>query len=181
MGQCVDLQEDRSIGEYWERQFCAMAARFGHSMTPHQIGRGQSATAGCWRDNQWKMATLPDVTIWTRPGEHHEIKHKEPTRHGSVGLEDYRLRALDWFQRETGQSVYYTLHLHNLADGRNGKTNDIRHWYTINVKQMVALINSGGACRSSRMKTWCNGEVKHLLGWYWNISEFQPLERLWAP
>lgn len=158
-----------------------MAGALGKSMTPHQIKRTGSAVAGKLTGEKWSLYTLPDVTLWTAPGEHHEIKHKAPTSHGSVSLEDYRLRALLWFAQETQQPVYYTLHLHNLNGGRDNPLNYLCHWFTIEVRRMKLLCDTGVARSSDRMKTWCGGQVKYVPGWYWPVTEFKPLMQLWYP
>jgi hypothetical protein len=179
--QCTNLTGDRAIGQYWETQFCVMAGASGRSMTPHQIKRTGSAIAGKLTGQMWNAYTLPDVTLWTAPGEHHEIKHKAPTRHGGVSLEDYRLRALLWFANETQQPVYYTLHLHSMNGGRDNQENNLSHWFTIEVRDMQRLCESGIAYHSPNMKTWCGGRVEYVPGWYWPIKEFMPLMDLWYP
>ena len=132
---CGDLSGDRRLGEYWERQFCVMMAERGKTFTPHQIGRQTSASAWSKTDKEYNHFTLPDVTIWTSPGEHHEIKHKNATKSGRFGLEHYRLDALVEFARETNQLVLYTIHDHK--GNRDDKTNRPDDWLTISVLRLL--------------------------------------------
>jgi len=170
---CTNLSQDRNIGAMWERNFCRLAAQFGRTFTPMQIGREQSAQAYGQVDGKWNQWTLPDVTVWTCPGEHHEIKHKEPTPYDSFGLERYRLDALEWFMKETGQVVFYTIHRHDLNGGRESKSNHIEHWFTANVQTLVEAIASKVAILR-RGPSWCGGKKIETLIVYWPV-------RLWAP
>jgi hypothetical protein len=173
MGHCEDLSSDRGLGEYWERQFCKMAARCGFWFTPMQIGRNKSAQAYS-RNGQWASLTLPDITVWTFPGQHHEIKHKNPTKHGSFGLERYRLNALLEFSEETHQDVMYTIHNHDLSGGRMAKRNDIAHWITVNVKELDGTWTFEG-----RFPSWVNGSKKKVLQYFWPITYWRPLKSYW--
>lgn len=183
MAQCTDLVGDRATGNYWERQFCKMAATFSKSFTAQQIGRTNSACAYYRDKSRYLHKTLPDVTIWTRPGEHHEIKHKDPTVSGEFGLEYYRINALYWFARETGQDVFYTIHNYGfvLADTRQERKaeteNDISHWLTASIMDLVYRehrIDKNGV-------SWVNGQrTEGIEIWYWNSNLFFPLQDLWA-
>jgi len=171
---CRDVKGDRAIGAYWERQFCVLAARYNRTFTPMQIGRDASAQAYSSGPAGWSLLTLPDVTIWTRPGEHHEIKHKSPTKYGSIGLEVYRFAALERFADLTGQDVLYTIHRHDLAGGRDSKVNDIEHWFTASVTTLKAAIGSPSAITRTG-PTYCNGEKKDVPIIYWNVQLWRPL------
>lgn len=178
--QCTDLNADRKVGEFWERKFCLLAAKHGRSFTPHQIGRGKSAQAFSYSESKFHPMTLPDITIWTAPGEHHEVKHKDTTSSGHFGLELYRLDALVWFWRETGQSVYYTIHDYgkqqgvNRADRKHNELNDPRHWVSCEVQELkktVAYTYIG--------KSWVNGEPREVPICYWREDTFTPLLSIW--
>jgi len=175
---CTDLAENRNIGKEWERNFCLLAARHGRMFTPHQIGRSRSAAAH-WRDDKWHSLMLPDITIWTRPGEHHEVKHKSPTGNGLYGLEHYRLVALKRFADETGQTVFYTIHNWARLGDRNSKENRDEDWDTANVQALWRATKAGTA-KSSRFPSWVNGQkMSDIDGWYWPIRFFKPLVSIW--
>lgn len=175
---CKDNAADRILGQDWERNFCVMAGDYGKSFTPMQLKRDTSVVAHIKNGNGWKNYTLPDVTIWTAPGEHHEIKHKNPfddwTNGPSYGLEVYRFNALLWFAKETGQNVMYTIHNHNKAGGRDVKENNIEHWETANV---LYLNNKWHTCRAG--SSWVNGQRKEVDIYYWAITLWTPLSVFW--
>jgi len=181
MGQnnihCTNLHGDRDIGEYWEKQFCRIAAQYGKSFTPMQIGRKKSAQALCYDYNisTWNHHTMPDITIWTYPGEHHEIKHKNPTSSGRFGLEVYRFDDLIWFANETLQTVMYTIHNHDLAGGRDVLENNIDHWVTVNIKNLNNRMDATFPGYS-----WVNGEKKEVNIHYWSKDLWIPLKEFWA-
>lgn len=170
-----NLTNDRALGAYWEERFCELAARHGRSYTANQIGRQYSAIA---KDSKFNAYTLPDITVWTAPGEHHEIKHKDPFpdhQNGpSYGLEVYRFNALIWFANETKQSVMYTIHDHKLSGGRDESENRLEHWITTNV---LALNNSWHTCRKGF--SYVNGTKKEVDIYYWSINRWRPLEDYW--
>lgn len=172
--QCADLQGDRELGQYWERAFCRLAAKTGRWFSPLQIGREESAQAYGLRNGQWNQWTLPDVTVWTCPGEHHEIKHKKPTKRGSFGLEAYRLDSLVWFANETQQSVLYTIHNHGLNGGRLVQENKWEHWFTVNVLDLV-----GCQCFKGPGTSYVNGQPKKVLMYYWKADLWMPLADYW--
>lgn len=173
--QGSDNTKDREIGAYWERRFCLWAAKFGNSFTPMQLGRQSSAQAFVYHE-KFNSYTLPDVTIWSKPGEHHEIKHKSPTRYNTFGLEKYRLDALLWFANETGQSVMYTIHNHLLSGGRDSKLDSIHHWFTANILDLHGrhvYYNDGNS--------YINGKYYNNIGiFYWSIELWIPLLAYWS-
>ena len=171
MNQCVDNKEDRSIGYYWERQFCIMAYNYGKCFTPHQWDKNSSAMAF----SNLNKYTLPDVTIWSCPGEHHEIKHKNPNKHNSIGLELYRYNALYEFKNITHQTVFYTIHNHDLSGGRYGKVNSINHWLCGSIGDIINLSNA----KKFKGKTWLNGEAAIVDILYWDIELFCKLREIW--
>lgn len=174
MEHCKNNVADREIGAFWERQFCLLSADVGKSFTPMQIGRDNSAMAFS-KNGRWNKYTLPDVTVWTAPGEHHEIKHKNPTKNGMFGLEVYRFNALFWFARETQQDVMYTIHNHALAGGREIKENKIEHWITANI-----LALNDNWVYTTNGNSWVNGQRKETQIHYWPISLWQPLVAYWG-
>jgi len=173
--QCVDLKSDRKLGNYWERQFCIMASTYDRCFTPHQWDKTGAATAYGKRKH-WKTYTLPDITIWTAPGEHHEIKHKNQTTHESYGLEVYRFEILSEFAIITDQSIYYTIHDHDLAGGKYIQTNNIAHWVTARIGEDIQEKNALRVWGYS----WVNGEKKHVPIFYWNSFLFRSLRDIWG-
>lgn len=171
---CVDNVRDRAIGEYWEREFCKMASQYNKTFTPMQIGRAKSAQAYGMVNGKWNNYTLPDVTIWTFPGEHHEIKHKNPTDRGCFGLEQYRFDALRWFASETSQQVMYTIHNHDLSGGKDSTVNNINHWVTANV---IAL--DGNWTGTNWGYSWVGGIKKRVPIHYWDASLWIKLNQFW--
>jgi len=172
MGHCTDNGADREIGKFWERQFCLLAMRRGLMFSPMQIGRNGSAVA--YQGPRWKPLTLPDVTVWTAPGQHHEIKHKNPTSHGTFGLERYRLDALLAFARETEQDVMYTIHNHDLAGGRDVQINEVGHWLTVNVLELDGAWSFRG-----RGWSWVNGKKQEVEICYWPADKWVSLAEYW--
>lgn len=165
---CNNLQADRKMGEYWERMFCVMMADRGKMFTPMQIGHNGSVTAYSRRNGEWNRCTLPDVTVWTAPGEHHELKHKTANRYGSYGLEQYRLNALLAFARETGQAVFYTIHDHN--GNRNEQVNRPEDWLSLNV---WTLSTAKPKCFWGN--SYVNGKSTRVPILYWPKAIFKPL------
>ena len=180
-GHCEDNKSDRELGAYWERQFCTLAASFGKAFTPHQLGKPSSAAAAWSRENgEWQHWTLPDVTIWSAPGEHHEIKHKNPTRDGCYGLEKYRLQALIRFANTTGQQVLYTIHdwQHaGCANSRESVANRIDDWFFADVADL-----SRSYTRERPGPSYVNGVRQSVPIRYWQVPDyFRPLSQLWGP
>ena len=151
-----------------------MALQYGRSITAQQIGRISSAVAWARESGKPHPYTLPDVTVWTAPGEHHEIKHKAPTAGGSFGLEVYRFDALLWFAQETGQRVMYTIHNHALAGGRDVEVNDIAHWQTANVIDL----NEKHWKRANDW-SWIGGERRKTDIYFWRASLWSSLAAFW--
>jgi hypothetical protein len=173
---CSNLTADRALGQYWEKQFCNLAVRYGKSFQPQQIGRDGAAVAFSPNNGQCHPFTLPDVVIWTCPGEHHEIKHKYPTPNRKFGLEVYRFKALLWFANETGQQVFYTIHNSELAGGRNLRVNKPEHWFTANVLDL----NERWSYCTDRHPSYINGQrVDNVPQYFWSADLWQPLVKLW--
>lgn len=166
-----------------------MARLYGKVFTPHQFGRPGAAAmffGGATTDHEGKTRwTLPDVTVWSAPGEHHEIKHKNRTRDGKYGLERYRLDALIRFAKITRQKVYYTIHDWELAGASSAAddiANDIDHWFVGDIAQL-----SRGCTRRAMDWTYYNGDQRQVEIWYWTadadpsrkIRWFWPLVEIW--
>lgn len=171
-----DNSGDRDLGAYWERQFCILAGEYGRSFTPHQIGRGEAASWFGRTGRKWHQSVLPDITVWTYPGEHHEIKHKSPTRNGCFGLEVYRFNALWDFAEVTGQKVFYTIHNHELAGGRDARVNDISHWFTVEIYDLEKCLPPAVLGNS-----YIGGRPSSTKLYYWPASLWRPLSALWMP
>jgi hypothetical protein len=178
---CFDNSADRELGNFWEREFCKLAAATGYAFTPMQIGLARSAQFYRRDGKKWKQYTLPDVVIWTFPGQHHEIKHKNPTPDGCFGnppmfgLEAYRYYALAEFAEIARQDVLYTIHNHDLSGGRNSKLNDIAHWMTARVTDLIDIdfVQLNG-------KTYVDGKKESGVKiFYWHIERWIPLHEYW--
>ena len=141
--------------------------------SPLQIGRPSSAVA--YYGQAWNTFTLPDVTIWSFPGQHHEIKHKNPTRDRCFGLEVYRFDALLAFANETRQDVLYTIHNHDLSGGRDGQWNDIAHWFTAEVRSLETKQR-----RKTANASYINGQRHESVPtYYWDIGLWSSLDGYW--
>ena len=171
---CTDNASDRATGAYWEREFGIMAAKNGKVFSFMQIGRNESAQFYSFPGGHWRHYTLPDIAIWTSPGEHHEIKHKAPTARGRFGLEVYRFAALMEFAGITGQSVMYTIHNHALSGGPSVRENSIAHWVTANVTDL-----DGHWTGEYPGSSWVNGTKKEVPIYYWDAAMWQPLQAFW--
>jgi hypothetical protein len=171
---CTDLASDRSVGKTWEGNFCRLALEHGKSFTPHQINRKGAASVYSPLAGKINRYLLPDVTIWSHPGEHHEIKHKKPTRDGDFGLEEYRWRALVWFRDETQTTTQYTIHRHDWAGGRDVETNRLEDWVTASV---YLLLESDSKIQNG--PSWVNGQKQIVPIRYWSSDLWQPLSCFW--
>lgn len=178
MAHCSDNTKDRKIGKLWERNFCKEAAQYNKAFTPMQIGRSGSAQAYTWTKgaDKWNPYTLPDVTVWTYPGEHHEIKHKNPTPRNQYGLEVYRFDALLWFAKETQQSVMYTIHDWQMAGGKD-RPSKIEHWVMAN----VLSLNNNWTHETDKFPSWIDGQKKaNVPQYFWSIDLWTPLTIYWG-
>ena len=177
--------ESRKIGETWERNFCVLASRHGKVFSPHQIGSpGKSASAyGPGPDGAgYDRYLLPDVTVWSAPGEHHEIKHKNQDFLGRYGLERYRLDALVRWANTTGQRVLYTIHDWQRAGAKNASQsvpNRLEDWFYADVE----TLSRECTYVKKRDTSLVNGTLRDdVCVWYWNAHRyFRPLAELWSP
>jgi len=174
----TDNEGDRQIGERWERAFCQLAADFDKVFSPHQIPHPEGAAVAYGRgaDGKWENYLLPDVTIWSAPGEHHEIKHKCATRGGYYGLERYRLDALVRWANTTGQLVCYTIHDWEVAGADAAGAlmpNDLSHWFYADIMTLAR----GCTWVQENGTSWVNGKRRDdVLIWYWTaLRYFKPL------
>lgn len=164
-------------------RFCRLAAEHGRVLTAHQIAspRGSaSAWGGPITDGSVSRYLLPDVTVWSAPGEHHEIKHKNQTRDGCYGLELYRLEALVRWANTTGQSVYNTIHDWEHAGATDkwvDTPNRIEDWLCADVAVISKRSTKGGYEWSWRNGIWSWEEMR-----YWSAHiYFRPLAEIWSP
>jgi hypothetical protein len=177
-----DNGADRALGKRWEEHFCRLARDYGKSFTPQQIGRSEAAPwfapSGTPSMNRY---LLPDVTIWTAPGEHHEIKHKEPTPSGDVGLEVYRYEALLAFRFETAQPVLYTIHNWRHAGAstsRDAMPNRVEDWFTVDIEDLAAYV-ARRQPEPCPFPTYVNGQWERRPGYYWPVTLWSPLASWW--
>jgi len=176
---CSDLQNDRSLGQFWEERFCSLAASYGKMFTAHQINRGKSAAALIKANGKYHRLLLPDITVWSAPGEHHEIKHKSPTKSGCFGLEDYRLVALKWFADETQQKVFYTIHDWASAGGREVRENRPNDWFACEIGTLWQATLSGVA-NKAKFDSWVGGKKQTKIeGWFWPSNLWSPVIETW--
>lgn len=174
--QCNDLIGDRKLGEEWEVNFGTLAKNYGATFTANQIGRTGAAEAYyLGSDGKRARLILPDFALWTFPGQHHEIKHKDRAKRGPrkecYGLERYRFDSLVEFQGRCKQVVYYTIHDHEKAGGKLVKENRIQDWVTAPVD-----ILDGSWSFSENGDSYCNSGTKTKEILYWHYSLFTPLE-----
>lgn len=181
---CADNTLDRSEGGWWELAFGRMAVAHGRTFTAHQAHTLNRAAACSISSTQ--VWLLPDVTIWTSPGEHHEIKHKNAITLHDVphyGLEQYRFDALLQFRFETRTPVFYTIHDWELAaaagrlrhrDDPSARVNDIADWRTAEV---VALEHT--VCCRFPGKSYVNGRARTVEILYWPVSLWMSLADVW--
>lgn len=176
---CKDNAADRHLGDKAERAFCRLAANYRKMFTAHQIGRGHAAYA-IMPSKGYHRYLLPDITLWSAPGEHHEIKHKEPFEDKYIGLENYRLEPLKFFADETQQKVYYTIHRHDLAGGRTVVTTDPANWFTADIGHLWDATLDGRATEAS-FSSWVGGKKSkgRVPGWFWTLDMWAPLIDIW--
>lgn len=176
---CGDVNRDRKVGEVWEKNFCRLVSVYrGGLVTPQQLRCKDGGAVAYDAGDGWKQLLLPDITIWASPGEHHEIKHKNPTRTGCYGLELYRLEALHRFATETKSNVMYTIHDWSLAGAtRSGDrtANNINDWRTVPVEVLYATPR----VTSSRGKSYCAGRCITTSICYWPTRLWRPLLEWW--
>jgi hypothetical protein len=178
---CVDVFADRKLGKKWERNFCALVAEHHRGcLTPHQFAQTGNAAAAYWKsEEEWKVLLLPDITLWRAPGEHHEIKHKNPTpgSYRCYGLEQYRLEALYKFATETRQHILYTIHDWEKAGAKTSRDetpNRIEDWFTADISQLYEQRLSPSACY-----TWRNGSRVLAPVHFWSVELWTPLKQWW--
>jgi hypothetical protein len=175
-----DNAADRRLGAHWERQFGIMAAQHSRVFTGHQLDKTGAAAAYGLDGDRWDRWLLPDIVIWSAPGEHHEIKHKNPTYSGCYGLEDYRLRSLVKFANTTGQHVYYTIHDWQHAGAANSREdlpNRIEDWFTADITDL-----SRTRTEHRDGPSYVNGKTEIVPISYWSRARFfRPLSDLWTP
>lgn len=170
---CIDIKADRKTGSFWEMAFGRLAHRYGLTYSLLQVDRQSSIVAH--RAKSPVRITLPDVTIWTLPIEHHEIKHKNPVVKNNIpsyGLEVYRFNALLDFAQETNHKVMYTIHDHDKAGGRENIENYIEHWSTVNI---LNLYQKWHTCGQSL--TYTNGIPRIADIYYWSTALWNPLAK----
>lgn len=165
--RCRDNNADRTIGQYWQDRFVEMAVQFGCVVEDKQKGKHSSAVAKSHAGG----VILPDVQISKRgvtvlP----EIKHKDPTRHGQYGYEQYRLADLVEYANATGLEVIVAIHDHSLAGGKHVKQNRLQDWRW----QDVLVLAEEFDCKAAGY-TWYAGErvVREIV--YWDVARFEPL------
>ena len=170
IAHCQNLTADRALGKEWERNFCRLAADYGFMFSPLQIGHNGSAVAYTRTDQKWNKFTLPDDRP-SHPGQHHEIKHKNPTRDGwdskSTGSTHGGLLLRQHGSTCSTQSTTTTHPAGEMAP------NWIEHWLTVRVedsgharKQQLAsyvnnkrrthrvLLDKPGSCGLPRRACW---------------------------
>jgi len=166
--RCRDISADRKIGSYWEGRLIDMAVNEYECVAePKQRGRIKSAVAMSPSGG----LILPDVQL-SKGGATivPEVKHKDPTRYGQYGYEEYRLDDLVEYAKATGLQVILAIHDHSLAGGKNVTQNRVRDWRW---QDVLVLADRHDFSRPGL--TWFAGKkvVRNLL--YWDVSRFLPL------
>jgi hypothetical protein len=184
-GHGADLLGHRTEGEYWEERFCELACEYRRVWyTRNQKGRRDAAHAETIDPAKIRRTCLlPDVVIWSIPGEHHEIKHKKPHKQPgfapSFGLEVYRFEALVEFADECRQPVLYTIHDWQAAgapDSYHHTPNRLDDWFTIPILDLNAKRHR----RDGKFGSYRNGQfVEAVPGYYWPASIWTPLAQYW--
>lgn len=170
---CLDVTADRNIGDLWEGNFCKLLPP-GCTFIRHQKDRdGASLYGAVGHDGEVAWRSSPDVTVWHGRSvtTHHEIKHKNAHAGLVFGLERYRFDALIEFQKNTGQTVYYTIHDHDSGGGRDGTENDIKHWVTQTIESLASDHDYEWPCPTYRA-----GMKVEEMTLFWRRSRFDPLE-----
>lgn len=170
---CCNVNADRKLGDLWEANFCRLLVPGTHVMR-HQKDRNGSAVYGeVHLDGSVSWKPSPDITVWHGFGveSHHEIKHKNATKGGFFGLEEYRVASLLNFKRNAGQAVYYTIHDHDCSGGRTGEHNDIKHWVAQTIESLAKDYDKKYPC-----DTWRNGRKVKEMVFFWHRSRFDQLE-----
>ena len=168
--RCRDLGSDRKIGSYWEDRFIEMAVeQYGCTAEGKQKGKSLSAVAMSPNGG----LILPDTQV-SKQGTTivPEVKHKDPTRHGQYGDEEYRLDDLVEYSTTTGLQVILAIHDHSLAGGKHVTQNHVCHWRW----QDVLVLNEKCDHRAPGF-TWCGGKKVTRFLRYWNVDRFLPLRR----
>lgn len=186
VGHGTDLAGHRAVGEHWEERFCELACECRRVWyTRNQKGRNQAASAETIdREKIRRTCLLPDVVIWSIPGEHHEIKHKNPHHQrgyaDSYGLEIYRFDALVEFAEECRQPVLYTIHDWEAAGATSAyerTPNRLADWLTIPVLDLTAKRWR----REVKISSYRNGKfIADVPAYFWPSSVWMPLERYWT-
>lgn len=165
--RCRDLQSDRQKGQFWQDQFVDMARSHGCVAEDKQKGKESSAVAVSCDGG----LILPDaqvsklgVTVAV------EVKHKDPTKHGQYGYEEYRLLDLVRYANATGMQVILAIHDHKLAGGRDVTHNRLRDWRWMDVTEMEKEHDSCGIG-----PTYFGGQSVNRKIRYWDVLRFAPL------
>ena len=169
---CTDNEADRALGKLWERAFMALVKRFKHCpVIPNQQNHEGAAVA---YGPDGKLMTIADVQVLADPNEHHEIKHKNATRDGCYGLEEFRFKSLYQLTSYHVGEVLYTIHDWDLAGGRELKVNKLKHWRTVRIADLARCqykVRVGS--------TWCNGHLEQRPIYYWPTDAWTALASWW--
>lgn len=146
--------QDRSIGEYWEDCFCEIANRYGWEAWPFQRKRGANF------EYEGTRFICPDVWILKREHKQYacEIKHKNQTRGGCYGFEEYRANSLLKLEQEYSNQfgnviALYVVHNWARAGGKHRKENREDDWHAQTLKICEDTKKTGWS------KTLYNGKV----------------------
>jgi hypothetical protein len=176
-----DNTADRKLGETWEKNFGRAAEWYNKAFFPYQRDRTGAAR---WQSGK-RFALTPDVVIFTAGGEHHEVKHKNPSRprkgEPCYGLEVYRLKALVELQRETKQPVFYTIHDWGAAGAKTSTApmaNLVQDWRLVAVDKLWTYALE--RLRAEGVKTWLNGTFKECPAYYWPTGLWTRLDLYWG-
>lgn len=158
------IHELREVGSKWEKEFAKIVGARGALYCLHQEDRDKSATFHFYEDGTLKSKPLPDVTVFTSPGFHAEVKHKSPTRTGWIGLERHRIAAMRMLADASGQHVLYVVH-----------RSDTDEWIACSIKRFERL-----AEREMMSPSLVCGVMQSVPTVYTPVSAFTSLDRVLA-
>lgn len=162
---------DRALGNTWEQNFIGIASLFGFE------GWQVTPLRGPTFKHDGRRYISPDVWLLRRGNKQYacEIKHKNPNRHGSYGLEEYRADSLidlqHHFTNDHGPvASLYIIHDWTRNGNRVSDRNVIHDWYAQAMSELQQHIIG-----PYNGPTYYNGAVCEKPINYYASSLFKPL------
>lgn len=155
----------RAIGDYWSQQFASMMNQwFGI----HKFDKAPSPVIDL---PNGERIILADVMLFERQGENYycEVKHKNPTKWNTYGLEQYRFESLAKLTRWAKGVVLYVIHDYTIP-GRENQRNYLSDWYCVEITKLE---------RVTKFTSWgpslVAGVTKRVPIHYWGIENWERL------